>query len=140
MEVLKSSDLKKHISRNPDELLRVVRLLRTDIRTNHPVQYLDKKYKKLKEAYPSLYKIVIEKEPCSMEILEKMISCMKLIKQGEKSQEDMDKEIGYCLAKEYVYPNIDMNKEQEPLLSDEKEREIDQEPHVAEHEDTEDYD
>lgn len=71
---------------------------------------LKKSYKDFVELYPSLFKMIIENGEYTV-ILDRMIAAAKMIENGQSTQEDMDKTVGEELAKEYIYPNIDMSKE-----------------------------
>lgn len=74
---------------------------------------LRKTYKDWIELYPSLFKMVIEGGDY-IPILDRMIDAAKMVENGQYTQEAMDKTVGEELAKEYIYPNIDMSKELNP--------------------------
>jgi hypothetical protein len=68
------------------------------------------RYTDFHTSYPQLFKIVIENGNY-MEGLNRMIDAAKIVERGEVSIDEMDKKVGFELAKEYIYPNIDMSKE-----------------------------
>lgn len=67
-------------------------------------------YKEFIETYPSLFKMIISGGDYK-EIFKRMISAAKSVENGETTMETMDKKVGEELAKKYIYPNIDMSKE-----------------------------
>lgn len=67
-------------------------------------------YKDFVKLYPSLFKIILENKDF-MEVLDRMLDAAKRIESGEYTPEEMDKLVGEELAKKYVYPHIDMLKE-----------------------------
>lgn len=105
------ADINNKDLENPEELYEVIMALKKDIGIKLSKNQIESKYSVLIKRYPSLYSIMTSNKPYRMEILERMISSMKLIRRGLRTQEEMDKEIGFLLAQEYVYPNIDMSKE-----------------------------
>lgn len=68
------------------------------------------KFPDFHSTYPKLFKVVIENGNY-MDGLDRMIEAAKVVERGEISIEEMDKKVGFELAKEYIYPNIDMSKE-----------------------------
>lgn len=73
---------------------------------------LRKNYPNFVKEYPSLFKMVMENGNY-MEILDRMIDAAKRVEAKEYSIEEMDKMVGFELAKEYIYPHIDMSKEKD---------------------------
>lgn len=68
------------------------------------------KYSEFIKLRPRLYKMITETHDY-VETLNRMTQAVKLVENGTVSQEEMDKTVGFELAKVYVYPVIDMDKE-----------------------------
>jgi|GEM_PF-3873229 hypothetical protein len=98
----------------PDELLKTTHQIKSELRAKFPLSYFETKYKTLKEDYPYLFDMLLENSEHSMEILKKMIISLRLIQDGNRTVEEMDKIIGYELAKEFVYEKLDMTEEEIP--------------------------
>jgi glucose-6-phosphate dehydrogenase assembly protein OpcA len=96
---------------DPAKIMETVRKMRADLKAGHGNEYIDATYADLKESTPHIFDMVVENKPGSFEILERMVGAAMLVKTGKKTQDEMDKTVGFELAKEYVYPNIDMSKE-----------------------------
>jgi hypothetical protein len=94
-----------------EDIKKSVDSIRNDLIRNRSKEDIEKKYKKFIEDYPKLFVMIVENSPGYMEILNRMFEGAKLIEDGDSTQDDMDKVVGLELAKEYVYPIIDMTKE-----------------------------
>jgi hypothetical protein len=68
------------------------------------------KYSEFIKLRPRLYNMITETNDYH-QILARMTGAVKLVQSGSVSQEEMDKTVGFELAKKYVYPVIDMDKE-----------------------------
>lgn len=69
------------------------------------------KYIYLSSNSPTLFEMVYKDEGPYLEQLKFMIENANKIKRKELSQYDADVEVGANLANKYIYPNIDMEKE-----------------------------
>lgn len=70
------------------------------------------KYSDFVKQYPTLFMMIVENGNY-MEIFDKMIEAAKTVQTGQVTAEEMDKRIGYDLAREYIYPHIDMKREKQ---------------------------
>ncbi len=93
-----------------DEVKKTVLEIADYVKNGIPEDELKKTYAQFVEQYPSLFKMVIENGDY-LEILNRMIDAAKRVEKGEYTIEQMDKMVGEELAKEYIYPHIDMSKE-----------------------------
>lgn len=93
-----------------DEVKKTVMEISQHVKNGTNEDDLKKSYAQFVEQYPSLFKMVIENGNY-MEILNRMLDAAKRVEKGEYTVEEMDKIVGEELAKEYIYPNIDMSKE-----------------------------
>ena len=67
------------------------------------------KFPEFNETYPKLFNMLFEPN-LDLKVLEMMITHVERIENGE-SQEDIEKKVGFELAKTYIYPKVDMSKE-----------------------------
>lgn len=74
-------------------------------------QYKEK-YSYLADNSPTLFDLVYKDETNYLSYLEYMLKNTNKVGRNELSQYDADVEIGKTLANDYIYPNIDMDKEQ----------------------------
>lgn len=77
------------------------------------IEYLKDKYADFLVNCPELFKIIVESKN-RLEYrptLNRMLEASFLVENGHTDLEDMDKLVGQELAKEYIYPIIDMEKE-----------------------------
>lgn len=93
-----------------DEVKKTVLEISEYVKNGIQEEDLKKSYSEFVEQYPSLFKMVIE-NGAYMEILNRMIDAAKRVEKGDYTIEEMDKVVGEELAKEYIYPHIDMSKE-----------------------------
>lgn len=93
-----------------DEIKKTVLEIAEYVKNGIQEEELKKSYARFVEQYPSLFKMVIENGDY-LEILNRMIDAAKRVEKGEYTIEQMDKIVGEELAKEYIYPHIDMSKE-----------------------------
>lgn len=111
----------------PDDLMKVALQMRSEVRSKYPERHFEKKYSNIKEEYPYLYRMIIDNSEHCMEILKIMITSLKNIQDGKCTREEMDKIIGYKLAKEFVFEKLDMTKEEipepEPIFIEDEEPE-----------------
>ncbi len=93
-----------------DEVKKTVLEIASYVKNGIHETELRKSYSDFVKEYPSLFKMVIENGDY-MEILNRMIDAAKRVEAKEYTIEEMDKMVGFELAKEYIYPHIDMSKE-----------------------------
>jgi hypothetical protein len=96
---------------DPQKILENVNNISQDIQRGKSKKFLEDKYSEFKESSPSIFKMVLENPPGFMDGFQRMVEAAVLVKTGQVSQEEMDKKVGLELAKEFIYPNIDMSKE-----------------------------
>ena len=65
-----------------------------------------------KSTHPRLYAMILENGNYDDE-LDAFLEAARTVEAGEVTQDEMDKTIGYKMAQKYVYPKLDMRKEQE---------------------------
>ena len=99
----------------PDELLKTVYAMRSDMRNKYPINNMDRKYNDFKQEYPHLYTMIIENSEHCIDIVKKMVHSLKLIDEGTRTREEMDKIVGEELAKTFIYEKLDMTKEEPPI-------------------------
>lgn len=68
------------------------------------------KFSEFKEKYPKLFAMLVENGKYD-DMMNYMLESLEKVENGQVEREEMDKEVGGHLAKEYIYPNIDMTKE-----------------------------
>ena len=96
---------------DPTKIYSRVLLMKKEVEKGTSRSVLEARFSDLKEDSPRIFEMVLENSPGYFEILSRMVNAANQVRNGEVSQEEMDKKVGLELAKEYVYPHIDMSKE-----------------------------
>lgn len=88
--------------------------IRRDRRNGLSRKELEERYENFNKNYPRLFTMIADNlQEDYMDILNKMLASVEQVQDGLYTQEEMDKKIGFDLAKHFVYPNIDMSRETE---------------------------
>ena len=104
--------MSKKITTNTEEILSNVKEIRSLYITNknNNKAYLKKKYYNFYNEYPKLFELSCNPE-ISLTYLEFMCNQIKKIQQGVVSEYESSGIVGNKLAKDFVYPKLDMSKE-----------------------------
>jgi|APGre2960657404_1045060.scaffolds.fasta_scaffold00163_11 hypothetical protein len=71
----------------------------------------DVKYNYLKEVTPSIYDMILAKTENFIPTLMFMLEKLREIRENKETQEKQSEKVGTFLAEKYIYPVIDMTKE-----------------------------
>ena len=71
----------------------------------------DTKYDYLKEMVPTIYDMILAKTENFIPTLLFMIEKMREVKENKETCEAQSEKVGKFLAEKFIYPNIDMSKE-----------------------------
>jgi len=96
-----------------DKTFRDILSMRLDVKENVSDVELDRKYAELKENAPTLFDMVKSNSEDYLPMLTMMFHKAKKVKKGDLDKDETDKEFGEMLAKKYIYPKIDREKEEE---------------------------
>lgn len=98
-----------------DKILTDVKSLQREISDGHVnIADLKMQYSYINENIPTIFEMILTKDKAFLPIFETMLENTKTIQDSndtKKTQEEQDKLVGEMLAEKYIYPNIDMTKE-----------------------------
>lgn len=101
--------------------------IRRKLRNGSSIKDIERMHPIFNNKYPRLFNMMMERydDKEFMQILNKMIESMEQVHDGLYTQEEMDKKIGFDLARQFVYPNLDMTSETEAYEAERRMRESD---------------
>lgn len=93
-----------------DKMWRQVCEIREKINDGVSPKFVQQEYSWLFEEYPTIFKLAINSD-LELDKLRFMLDKVKSIQKGNVSTYGASGEVGTILAKEFVYPKLDMTKE-----------------------------
>ena len=100
------------MKRSIREVTNIITRMKHEVRRGVPRENVEKKFADFKSTHPRLYAMILENGNYDDE-LDAFLEAARTVEAGGVTQDEMDKTIGYKMAQKYVYPKLDMRKEQE---------------------------
>lgn len=101
---------------NSKDLKAIIRRMQYQVRNNFSEKNIEIHFADFKISHPKLYGMILENGDYD-DMLDSLIGAADAVKNGEVTQEKMDEVIGFKLAQQYVYPNLDMHKETQEYVA-----------------------
>ena len=104
------------------EVTNIITRMKYEVRSGMSKEIVEKNFADFKSSHPRLYAMILEDGNYDNE-LDAFLEAARSVESGEVAQDEMDKTIGYKMAQKYIYPKLDMRKEQEYVAAQMKETE-----------------
>ena len=97
-----------------DKIITESTIMANDVKTGKKINFYEK-YEYLYSNTPTLFDMIKQNKEDFMPILKFMTESIKKINSGKETEEDEGVKMGEFLAEKYIYPHVDMSKENKHL-------------------------